>query len=117
MTGWMRGRSRQVRDVLVGVEGVVASHQHAPGETTHRWLRLKVQVAKHGVGLPPSQQAYGVGIDVRVEQCHSATRAEGAGTDIGREVAILWAHNTGCVSESGGHIGGVDHLVPLLFKV
>jgi hypothetical protein len=55
------------RDVLAGVEGVVAPGQHLAGKMLHDGLCLKVQVLLHDVGLPLSREANGVRIDVCAE--------------------------------------------------
>ena len=71
-------------------EGVGAVFCHTRVQYLGEVLVGCVQVADHGVALPPSDQTDGVGVKPRKEKHHGPSRTHGAGADIGVNEANLW---------------------------
>lgn len=87
VSGWRRERWESVHwdKVLCRMNGVFAAVKHHGGETLHNWLGLDMEVAKHGVAFPATNELDGVPIDVGTEKGHGTARTEGAGADVGRK--------------------------------
>jgi hypothetical protein len=49
-----------------------------------------MQVLYHGIGLPASEQLYGILVDSNGHQSHGATSAQGSGRNVGRQEAEGW---------------------------
>ena len=63
-------------------ESVGAMLHHACRQALHEGLRRCVNVAEHGVSLPPSNQVDGAGVDLRQAERHGASCMEGSGADV-----------------------------------
>ncbi len=76
-------------DVLVGKKKVVGAFEHPPREITHDRLCLDREVSKHDIGVPPSQETDGVGINMSTEESHRTGSSKRTSTDLGGEEAQL----------------------------
>ena len=55
---------------------------HAFCEAVHEWLRLDVEVTKHGVRSPAAKQLDFVFVNIGAQKSHGPTSAEAAGFDV-----------------------------------
>jgi len=95
-------------NVATGMEGVVTGREHSACKVAHDGLCLEVEIPQHGVALPTAQQLDGVAIHVGVKKRHGATRSEGAGAHVGREIAKRGAVEDGGCPEGGSDVRGRD---------
>ena len=108
------GRREKERNGKLGrwrsqrVEGEVAPGGHGRGERGHEGGGLDVEIAKHGIRAPATDEANEVGVDLGAEESHGAARAEGAGLDIGGGEAIGGAMRGDKATEEGSHGAGSE---------
>ena len=72
-------------DVCFREEGIVASPQHVAQKIVDEGEGLGVEIAEHGIGMPPPHQANDIGVYASAEEGHGATSMESAGRHIGRK--------------------------------
>ena len=89
------------RHELVRNQPVICS-EHFAGEVRHDRLRRKVEVAKHFVGPPATQEANDVGVDFRDEQSRGARGSEGARGYLRGEEAKVSSDVGNCIAERFG---------------
>jgi hypothetical protein len=80
-------RSRERRmlgsgDILARLENVIAASEHALGKSVHHWFCLEVEVPEHDIGVPATEKADDISINLGTEKGHGAASAEGAGRDV-----------------------------------
>ena len=88
----------------VRVETVVTSNQHAARKALHDWLSLKMEVAQHGVALPPADKLNGVLVHIGIEKGHGATGTEGTSTDVIGRISICCPLGCGSVLQEFGDV-------------
>ena len=66
---------------------------------------LDMQVPEHLIGLPTTQQADAIRIDVGTEKGHGARRPKRAGRNVGRKKSKLGAQHGDREAEDGREVG------------
>ncbi|CAJ1953577.1 unnamed protein product [Cylindrotheca closterium] len=87
------------------MNGVFAALKHHGGEALHNWLGLDMEVAKHGVTFPASNELDGVAIDVGAEKGHGTARTKGAGANVGRKETEVGAAGGCSLVYCSGDVG------------
>ena len=93
---------------ILGVEGVGSVVEHDLGEMLGGASGLDLQVAKHGIRSPASQEAGDGGVDVATEEGSGAPGAKGAGGDFVRGNSSELLAGSGRWSEEQGDVAGRD---------
>jgi hypothetical protein len=94
--------------VSAGREGVAAVVEHVLREVGGDGVGLNAKVAKHGVGLPASEELDGVLVHAGAEEGSGAAGAEATRTEQPRGDPGGGLHGGSCVAESVGDDGGLE---------
>jgi hypothetical protein len=68
---------------LVWGENKVAVEQHAGGKVAHYGFSLDMQISKHLVGAPASEEADDIGVHLCAQEGHRARGTKGPSGDVG----------------------------------
>jgi hypothetical protein len=103
-------------EVVSGREsGDLALGMHGTGEVLEDRDRLNVEVPKHGVALPPAQEADEIAVDPGSDESHGAGGAESLDGDVER---VVVEEDGGLLEEQVDRIGRDTELAPpVLFIV
>jgi len=86
---------------------------HAFSKVAHDGLCLDVEVAEHGIRAPLAKELDDVVVDMRTEERHGSGGMEGAGGNVCRAEAKLWAQDGSSQLEHLGDLVGCKGLGPL----